>query len=247
MKFSSKDLKIFSKQIILKDIGVSGQKKISSSKVLIVGLGGLGCPLLLYLASSGVGNIGIVDNDRVELSNLSRQILYDINDIGRYKVDVAKKRIKKINPKTKISSFKNKIDQSNIQRIASKFDIICDGTDNFTTRFLINDFSKKKKKILISAAISKFEGHLFNFNFKKKTPCYRCFMPQSQSLDRNCEEDGVISPLAGVLGTLQASEVLNTILKNNKKTSSDMLIINTYSLNFKRIKISKNPDCINRC
>ena len=146
MRLSSQDLKFFSKQILLKDIGISGQKKILKSKVLIVGLGGLGCPLLIYLVSSGVGKIGIIDDDKIEVGNLSRQILYNFDDVGKYKVETAKKKVIKINPKVKIVSYKKKITKINISKIASKFDIICDGTDNFSTRFLINDYCKSKKK-----------------------------------------------------------------------------------------------------
>ena len=247
MRLSSQDLKFFSKQILLKDIGISGQKKILKSKVLIVGLGGLGCPLLIYLVSSGVGKIGIIDDDKIEVGNLSRQILYNFDDVGKYKVETAKKKVIKINPKVKIVSYKKKITKINISKIASKFDIICDGTDNFSTRFLINDYCKSKKKILISAAISKFEGHLFNFDFKKNIPCYRCFIPKNQSIRSNCEDEGIISPLAGILGTLQANEVLNTILNKNKVLKNTMLIVNTHLSSFKKIKLTKNPDCINKC
>ena len=168
MEFSLEDFKRFDKQILLKKIGISGQKKIKNSKVLIVGIGGLGCPLLTYLASAGVNNIGIVDYDKVELSNLNRQILFNSTDIGKFKVYQAKKKIKKIYNKIKIKTFKKKISNKNINHILKDYEIICDGTDNFESRYLINDQCKKNKKILISAAISKFDGQLFKFNFKKK-------------------------------------------------------------------------------
>ena len=168
MKFTLKDFRRFEKQIILKKISISGQKKIKNSKVLIIGMGGLGCPLLTYLASSGVYNIGIVDHDRVELSNLSRQIIFNSSDIGKFKVIQAKTKIKKIYKDIKIKTFKEKIVNKNIKKIIKNYDIICDGTDNFNTRYLINDECKKNKKILISAAISQFDGQLFKFNFKKK-------------------------------------------------------------------------------
>ena len=146
MKISNNEYKKFSKQIILKKFGIIGQKKIKSSKVLIFGMGGLGCPLSVYLASSGVGTIGIVDYDKVELSNLNRQIIFNSRDIGKYKVDIAKKKIKNINNKSKIKSYKFKVNKSNIEKLIQNFDIICDGTDNFHTRLLINDYSLKKKK-----------------------------------------------------------------------------------------------------
>ena len=154
MKISNLDFKRYSKQIVLKKIGLAGQKKILNSKVLIIGMGGLGCPLLLYLANSGVGTIGIVDHDKVEISNLNRQILFNSSDLKKYKVDQAKIKINNINARIKIKIFKEKITKKNIKRILNKFDIICDGTDNYSSRYLINDFCKHKKKVLISAAIS---------------------------------------------------------------------------------------------
>ena len=169
MKLDKNDYKRFEKQIILKKIGFSGQKKINNAKVLIIGMGGLGCPLLTYLASSGVCNIGIVDYDKVELGNLNRQILFNTSDVGKFKVNQAKSKICKIYKKIKIKTFNIKISKKNINSIIKNFDIICDGTDNFKTRYLINDYCKKNKKILISAAISKFDGHLFKYNFKKRT------------------------------------------------------------------------------
>ena len=146
MKFTIKDFRRFEKQIILKKISISGQKKIKNSRILIVGMGGLGCPLLTYLASSGVCNIGIVDHDRVELSNLNRQIMFNSSDIGKFKVIQAKIKIKKIYKDIKIKTFKEKVSKKNIKKILNNYDIICDGTDNFKTRYLINDECKKKKK-----------------------------------------------------------------------------------------------------
>ena len=149
MKFSLKDFKRFEKQIILKKVGISGQKKIKRAKVLIIGMGGLGCPLLTYLASSGVNNIGIVDHDRIELGNLNRQILFNTSDLGKYKVIQAKLKIKKIYNQIKIKTLKIKITKKNIKKILKGYEIICDGTDNFETRLLINDYCKKNNKILI--------------------------------------------------------------------------------------------------
>ena len=177
MELNLDDFKKFEKQIILKKIGVSGQKKIKNSKVLIVGIGGLGNPLLTYLAASGVGNIGIVDHDKVELSNLNRQTLFNLSDIGKFKTVQAKIKIDNIYKNIKIKIFKKKLLKKNIRKVFKNYEIICDGTDNFDTRYLINDECKKNKKILISAAINKFDGQLLKFNFKKKGPCFRCFMP----------------------------------------------------------------------
>ena len=247
MKLDISDYKRFKKQIILKKIGFTGQKKIKSAKVLIIGIGGLGCPLLTYLASSGVCNIGIVDYDKIELSNLNRQILFNTSDVGKFKVNQAKSKINKIYKKIKIKTFRIKISEKNIDSIIKKFDIICDGTDNFNTRYLINDYCRKNKKILITAAISRFDGHLFKYNFKKKGPCLRCFMPEQPLENNNCETEGIFAPVAGIIGTLQANEVLKTVLGLKDDLNSNVLIFNSLSMSFRKIKISKNPNCSNRC
>ena len=247
MKISLDQYKRFEKQIIVKKIGLSGQKKIFLSKVLIVGVGGLGCPLITYLAASGVGVIGIVDFDKVELSNLNRQTLYGLNDLGKFKIFQAKKNINKINKKIKIITYNKKLTSKNIKSIFNKFDIICDGTDNYDTRYLINDYCVKKKKILISAAISKFDGHLFKFNFKKKGPCYRCFMPEKPIEESNCQTEGIFSPVAGVMGSLQANEVLKSILNTKDFLINHMIVFDSLKTEFRKLKISINPKCINKC
>ena len=247
MKITLDQFKRFEKQIILKKIGIAGQKKIFESKVLIIGVGGLGCPLLTYLAASGVGKIGLVDFDKVELSNLNRQTLFSIGDIGKFKVEQAKKKIKKINNKVKIIVFRKKLTSKNIINIFNKFDIVCDGTDNFKTRYLINDYCQKNKKILISAAISKFDGHLIKFNFKKKGPCYRCFMPEIPDLENNCQTDGIFSPLAGIMGSLQANEALKSILNSKNNLNNQILIFDALKTEFRKSKITINRKCINKC
>ena len=240
MVLNFKEFKRFEKQIILKKIGISGQKKIKSAKVLIIGMGGLGCPLLTYLASSGVNNIGIVDHDKIELGNLNRQILFNTSDLGKYKVNQAKIKIKKIYNQIKIT-------KENLKTILMGYDVICAGTDNFDTRLLINDYCKKNKKILISAAISKFDGHLFKFNFKKKTPCFRCFMPQQPIQEMNCDVEGIFPPVAGILGSLQANEVLKTILDLEDDLNGNILIFDSLKMSIRKSKIQINPNCKNIC
>ena len=242
-----KDFKRFEKQIILKKIGISGQKKILNSKVLIVGIGGLGCPLLTYLAASGVGRIGIVDYDKVEISNLNRQTLFAQSDVGKFKVNQAKKNIKKINSKIKILTFNIKLNETNIKKVFKDFDIICDGTDNYETRYLINDECKRSKKILISAAISKFDGHLYKFNFRKRSSCYRCFMPEIPNDENNCQSEGIFSPIAGILGSMQANEVLKTILNFKNNLHNRMIIFNSIKSNFRNIELDYNLNCKNKC
>ena len=247
MDLNLKDFKRFEKQIILKKIGIYGQKKIKNSKILIIGMGGLGCPLLTYLASAGVGNIGIVDHDKVELNNLNRQTLFNSFDIGKFKVTQAKIKVKKIYNQIKIRVFKTKITNKNIDKILKDYNIICDGTDNYETRYLINDQCKKNKKILISAAISKFDGQLYKFNFKKKGPCFRCFMPEKPDLENNCGSEGIFSPLAGVVGSLQANEVLKTILELKDDLNNNVLIFNSLKTAIRKVRISTNPSCFNKC
>jgi len=247
MKINLGQFRRFEKQIILKNIGLAGQKKIFAANVLIIGLGGLGCPLLTYLVSSGVGKIGIVDFDKVEISNLNRQTLFNPSDVGKFKVVQAKKAINKINKKIKIISFKKKITFKNIKKILSSFDIICDGTDNYNSRYLINDYCVKNKKILISSAISKFDGQLMKFDFKKKGPCYRCFMPSPPDNENNCQTDGIFSPVAGIMGSLQANEVLKCILNTKNDLASRIVIFDSLNTEFRKSKIAINPKCINKC
>jgi len=247
MKISNNDLLRYSKQIILKKIGILGQKKIFSARVLIVGIGGLGCPLILYLTNIGVGNIGIVDHDRVDLSNLNRQVLFNTKDVGKFKVIQAKKFLKKINNQIKIDVYKEKIIETNIKNILNKYDIICDCSDNFFTRYLLNDYCLKNKKILISAAINKFEAHIFHFNFAQNIPCYRCFMPEIPENENKCDTEGILPSVAGIAGTLQANEVIKSILNNKNELLGKMIVFNTLNLDFRKIKLTKNSNCIFDC
>ena len=237
-----KEIERFSRQIILKNIGVLGQKKIKKAKVLIIGIGGLGCPAAEYLTRAGVGCLGIVDSDDVNLSNLHRQSLYDIEDLNKPKVITAKKKLKKINSKTKINFYKTKINIHNYEEIIQKYDYIVDGSDNFETKFLINDFCKKSKKFLVTGAISKFDGHIFTFDFKKKkTPCIRSFFQEEKISDNvlNCEYEGILGTVAGVMGTLQANEVLKKILSIGKDLNGHILILDLLNLNFRKVRLSK--------
>jgi adenylyltransferase/sulfurtransferase len=214
---------------------------------LIIGLGGLGCPLFTYLASAGVGNIGLVDHDKVELSNLNRQTLFNLSDIGKFKVIQAKIKMDKIQKNIKIKTFKEKIIKTNVRKIFKNYEIICDGTDNFDTRYLINDECKKSKKILISAAISKFDGQLFKFNFTENTPCFRCFMPIKPDQDVNCGSEGIFSPVAGIMGSLQASEVLKSILNLDNQLNNSVLIFDALKNTLRKVKINLNSSCLNKC
>ena len=236
----------YSRQIVLKNVGVVGQKKIYISKVLIVGAGGLGCPIADYLSRAGVGTIGIADFDKISLSNIHRQNLYNSKDMGKYKVDVVKEKIKSINPSTKIKTYKKKISDKNLNNIIKSFDIIVDGSDNFRTKFILNKYAIKYKKILIVGAINKFDGHVFTFDFKDtKTPCLRCFY-QSEPSDEilNCEAEGIMGPVAGIIGNIQANEVLKKILRIGKDLNKNILIINLLTLSFRKVTFKKKKNCL---
>tara|TARA_B100001093_G_scaffold512824_1_gene583424 strand:- start:118 stop:870 length:753 start_codon:yes stop_codon:yes gene_type:complete len=237
----------FSRQIILKDIGSLGQKKIKKAKVLIIGVGGLGCPVAEFLVRAGVGNIGIIDNDMVNLSNIHRQSLYNINDINKSKVKCAKNKLSKINPKTSIKAYNLRLSKKNALKLIKDYDFIVDGSDNFKTKFLVNDYSLKLKKSLVVGAISKFDGHLFTYNFKnKKTPCLRCFFQEEKISDDilNCEHEGVLGTIAGIIGTFQANEVLKQILNIGQNLDEKILIIDSLNLVFRKVKITKLKNCI---
>ena len=237
----------YSRQIILKDIGSLGQKKIKKAKILIIGAGGLGCSVAEFLTRAGVGNIGIIDNDIVNLSNIHRQSLYDINDVNKSKVKSAKNKLNKINPNTFVRTYNLRLNKNNAGKIIKNYDYIIDGSDNFKTKFLINDNALRLKKFLVVGAISKFDGHLFTYNFKnRKTPCLRCFFQEDKISDDvlNCEYEGVLGTVAGILGTLQANEVLKQILKIGKNLDGKILILDLLDLNFRKTKILKQKKCI---
>ncbi len=242
LKLNKNQIERFSRQIVLKDIGILGQKKIIQSKVLIVGMGGLGCPAAEFLTRAGIGSLGIIDSDIVDLSNIHRQSLYDINDLKKSKVTSAKKKLKKINSKIRINSYKLRLNNKNYQEIIKNYDYVIDGSDNFKTKFLINDFSKKTKKFLVTGAISKFDGHIFTFNFKnKKTPCIRSFFQEKEVSNDilNCEYEGVLGTVAGIIGIMQANEILKKILSIGKDLNGHILVLDLLNLNFRKIKFKK--------
>ena len=246
-QLNKKIIERFSRQIVLKDIGILGQKKILSSKVLIIGAGGLGSPVAEFLSRAGVGSIGVVDDDRVSLSNLHRQSLYNTSDVGKFKVKIAKDKIKKINPNTKVTTYKIRLNNNNFKKIINDYDYIVDGSDNFTTKFLLNDFCLRFKKILVTGAISKFDGHIFTFNFKdKKVPCLRCFFQESDISDDllNCESEGILGTVAGVVGTIQANEVLKKILNIGIGLDGYIFILDLLHLNFRKVKLKKRKNCL---
>ena len=242
LKFNKHQIERFSRQIILKDVGTLGQNKIIKSRVLIIGMGGLGCPVAEFLTRAGVGFIGIIDSDKVDLSNIHRQSLYDIGDLKKSKVIAARKKLKKINSKIKVSCHKIRLNKNNYKKILKNYDYVVDGSDNFKTKFLINDFCKISKKFLVSGAISKFDGHVFTFDFKNKnTPCIRSFFQEKKISDDilNCEYEGVLGTVAGIIGTIQANEILKKILNIGKNLNGYILILDLLNLNFRKVKLNK--------
>jgi len=246
-QLNEKIIERFSRQIVLKDIGILGQKKILSAKVLVIGVGGLGSPAVEFLSRAGIGSLGIVDDDKVGLSNLHRQSLYNTSDIGRFKVKAVRDKIKKINPHTRVNIYKIRLNDNNFKKIINDYDYIVDGSDNFKTKFLLNDYCLKFKKILVMGAISKFDGHIFSFDFRdKKAPCLRCFFQESEISDDllNCESEGIIGTVAGIVGTIQANEVLKKILNIGIGLDGYIFILDLLHLNFRKVKLKKRKSCI---
>tara|TARA_A100000164_G_scaffold184843_1_gene164144 strand:+ start:542 stop:1294 length:753 start_codon:yes stop_codon:yes gene_type:complete len=246
-RFNKKEIERFSRQIILKNIGLLGQKKIKQAKILIIGIGGLGSPAAEFLTRAGVGTLGIIDNDFVNLSNIHRQSLYNMEDLKKSKVKCAKNKLNKINPKTIIKAYNSKFNKQNAAKLVKQYDFIVDGSDNFETKFIINDYSLKFKKFLVVGAISKFDGHIFTYNFKdKKKPCLRCFFQEEKVSDDilNCEYEGVLGTVAGIVGILQANEIIKKILNIGQNLNNKILIIDLLNLNFRKVKINKQKKCI---
>ena len=236
------DLLRYSKQIMLPQIDIDGQNKLFDTTILMVGLGGLGSISSQYLAASGIGHLILADFDRVEISNLSRQTIHYTEDIGKLKIQSAKEKLLKINPAVKITLVENLDDDLDFW--LKKCDIVLDGTDNFATRFLINDSCVKNHKPLISASVIRMEGQLAVFNgHKADKPCYQCLYSKDISNDENCTNSGILSPLAGVLGSMQALMTLKFILKIGELLDEKLLLIDANYMEFRSIKLKKDKFC----
>ena len=245
---SEKDIQRYARQIILKNIGLDGQKKLLMSKVFILGMGGLGSPVSMYLTSAGIGYLGIADFDKVELSNLQRQVLFDQKSINKPKVDIAKKKLLLMNPKLKINVYKNKITKENVGKIIKKYDVIVDGSDNFETKYLINDSCVKNKKTLISAALRGFEAQITTIKGwvkSKNNPCYRCMFPKinQDNQNENYQDCGIVGGIAGIAGSLQSVEVIKDILGIGKNLVGKLIILDLLLNRFKEISLKKNKKC----
>ena len=245
MEFTDTQVERYSRHFILPEVGGKGQKKIAEAKVLVIGAGGLGSPAALYLAASGVGTLGIVDHDVVDLSNLQRQVLHSTQTIGHPKVQSAFERLKPVNPDVNVVPYQQSIDTSNIEALFGAYDIIMDGSDNFATRYLINDASFFAKKTLVSASMFRFEGQLTTLKPHQGAPCYRCLYPEPppEGLVPNCQEAGVLGALAGTMGSLQASEVIKEILGIGTSLAGRLMLYDALSMTFREVKIPKDAKC----
>ncbi|MDE1819615.1 MAG: molybdopterin-synthase adenylyltransferase MoeB [Euryarchaeota archaeon] len=237
-------MKRYSRHLILPEVGLSGQRKLLDSKVLIVGAGGLGSPLALYLAAAGVGTLGMVDFDVVDASNLQRQVLYGTKDIGTAKLEAAKRRLQDLNPDVKVAPHEVRLSSENALDLVSRYDVVVDGTDNFPTRYLVNDASVLLKKPNVYGSIYRFEGQVSVFD-ARKGPCYRCLYqePPPPGLVPSCAEGGVLGVLPGIVGSLQAVETLKVLLGKGDTLVGRLLLFDAMGLRFRELKVRKNPDC----
>lgn len=234
----------YSRQLILKEIGVEGQEKLLKAKVLVIGAGGLGSPALYYLAAAGVGKIGTVDFDTVGISNLQRQIMYSTEDLRRKKVDVVKEKLGKLNPDVCIEKYPDRIDINNIEEIVDEYDVVVDAVDNFTARYLINDCCYIKGKPLIEGAVLGFTGILTTI-ISGKTPCYRCLYPKPPKGGDvpTCSDIGILGMTTGTIGSLQALEAVKVILGIGAILTGRLLIFDGLDMSFREIKLDKNLNC----
>ena len=244
IEFTDEQIERYSRHIILPEVGGSGQQKMLEARVLLLGAGGLGSPAAYYLAAAGIGNLGIVDFDQVDLSNLQRQIIHSTERIGMLKTESAKKTIQALNPDVNVTLYNEKMDSSNIMRLIEDYDYVVDGSDNFPTRYLVNDACVMKNKTLIHGSIYRFEGQVTVFK-PGDGPCYRCLYPEPPppGMVPNCQEGGVLGVLAGVIGNLQVVEVLKLILGIGKPLVGKLLIYDALKTEFRNLRLRKDANC----
>ena len=247
MELSEEQFRRYARHLILDEVGEEGQEKLLQSRVLVIGAGGLGSPLLMYLAAAGVGTIGIVDNDRVDITNLQRQIVHATNRIGALKDESAAESLARINDGVRVETHPLRLDANNAAALIERYDLVADGSDNFATRYLLNDLCTRLKKPLVAAALSPFEGQLSTFKayLGDGHPCYRCLFhePPPPGMVPRCEEAGILGAVAGVVGTLQAVEVLKEVLGLGDSLDGTLLIYDALRVRFHRIRIAKDQDC----
>ena len=251
MNFSEEQINRYARHILLKEVGGAGQQKLMDSKVLVIGAGGLSSPNILYLAAAGVGTIGVVDDDVVDLSNLQRQVLHGTADINRPKVLSAAESVAAINPDVKIIQQNERITADNSMDMIKDYDVVVDGCDNFSTRFLVNDVCVFQKKTLVSAAIMRFDAQLATYRAfpgqsgEEAGPCYRCIFREAPPDDQipSCAEAGVMGALCGMVGSLQATEVIKEILGIGESMAGSLLVMDGLSTTFRKIAVKRDPGC----
>ena len=247
MAISDKELERYARHVILEEVGEEGQERLLRSKVLVIGAGGLGAPALLYLAAAGVGTLGIVDDDEVELSNLQRQIVHASDRVGSAKVASAERTLQALNPDVKVIAERTRIVAENAMRLLSGYDLVVDGSDNFATRYLLNDACYFARLPLVSAALLRFEGQLSTYKayLGGEHPCYRCLFPAAPPPDLNprCEEVGIFGAVAGVVGSLQAVETLKELLGLGSGLSGQLLTYDALSATVRKFKVPRDPSC----
>ncbi len=242
--FTSDQIERYSRHIILSEVGGEGQAKLSRAKVLVIGAGGLGSPCAFYLGAAGIGTLGIVDFDKVELNNLQRQILHVTQDVGIPKVESAKKRIGELNPDVKVIPITERLTSQNALSVIRDYDVLVDGSDNFPTRYLMNDAAVLSGKPLVHGGIFRFDGQLFTI-LPHKGPCYRCLFaePPPPGLVPSCQEAGILGAVAGTIGVMQATEVLKLILGIGEPLTDRLLVFNALRNGFREVKIRRDPNC----
>ena len=244
IEFTDEQIERYSRHIILPEVGGAGQQKMLEARILLLGAGGLGSPAAYYLAAAGIGNLGIVDFDQVDLSNLQRQIIHSTERIGMLKTESAKKTIQALNPDVNVTLYNEKIDSSNILSIIKDYDYVVDGSDNFPTRYLVNDACVMENKTLIHGSIYRFEGQVTVFK-PNSGPCYRCLYPEPPppGMSPNCQEGGVLGVLAGIVGNLQVVEVLKLILGIGEPLVGKLLIYDALKTEFRNLNLRKDASC----
>lgn len=246
LDFTEAELHRYSRHILLKEVGATGQAKLRAARVLVIGAGGLGSPLALYLAAAGVGTIGLVDDDALDLSNLQRQVAHSTDRIGRNKAESAAETLRALNPEIRIEVHARRLDAEAAEALIPRYDIVCDGTDNFATRFLLGDACHLLARPLVSAAVLRFEGQLSVFaGHEGEHPCHRCLHPEPPppGLVPTCSEAGVLGAVTGVMGTLQATEVLKLILGIGESLKGRLLLWDALDARFRTVRLKRDPAC----
>ena len=233
----------YSRQIMLPQIDIDGQDKLSQSHVLIIGLGGLGSPVAMYLATSGIAEITLIDDDKVDISNLQRQIIHQHNSNGMNKVASAKERLETLNPECKINTISKRLSENELNLLIQKINVVADCSDNFETRFLINKVCFENKTPLVSGAAIKWEGQLTTFMMDGKSPCYRCLYDDNSSTDQSCSQNGIVGPVVGIIGSMQALEIIKVITGAGIPAVAELTLLDGLDMSFNKIKYAKKNDC----